>query len=55
MSNYPEESNDPTPEDPWEKLSPEERKRAERHLVILYVVMGLMVVVPFVFFYFFRK
>jgi hypothetical protein len=42
-------------EDPWQQLTPEARKRAERHLLILYVVMGTMVVAPFVFFYFFRK
>lgn len=55
MSNHPPETPESAPEDPWQKLSPEERKRAERHLIILYVAMGLMVVLPFVFFILFRK
>jgi hypothetical protein len=42
-------------EDPWQKLSPHERKRAERHLMILYVVMGTMVIGPLVLLFFFRK
>jgi len=43
-----ETPDDPSSEeDPWKKLSPDERKRAERHLMILYVSMILMVVVPF--------
>lgn len=42
-------------EDPWEKLSPEERKKAERHLFILYVFMGLMVVTPFIVFFILKK
>jgi hypothetical protein len=53
--NEPKSGDEGNGEDPWQQLSPEERKRAERHLIILYIVMGTMVVAPFVFFYFFRK
>jgi hypothetical protein len=38
-----------TPEpDPWEKLTPEERRRAKRHQTILYVVMAALILLPFV-------
>lgn len=42
-------------EDPWEKLSKPERKKAERNLYILYAVMTLLVILPFVMFFVFRK
>jgi len=38
-------------EDPWSKLSPEERKRAERHLYILYAVMIAFAVLPILLFF----
>ena len=51
----PKREDEGNGEDPWQQLSPEARKRAERHLIILYIAMGIMVVAPFIFFYFFRK
>jgi phosphotransferase system glucose/maltose/N-acetylglucosamine-specific IIC component len=42
-------------EDPWEKLSESERKKAERHLFMLYAVMIAFAILPFVLFYFFFR
>ncbi len=55
MAEDPSIKNDPTPEDPWQKLTPAEKKRAERHLILLYVAMILMVISPFIVFFFFKK
>ena len=52
MAKEPKAADEPYEiEDPWAKLSPEEKKKAERHLLILYVFMGLMVVAPFIVFF----
>jgi len=48
MPDEPELSNPPPSEDPWQKLTPEERKRANRHLIILYIAMFVMVASPFI-------
>lgn len=52
-----DESVDPNfvEEDPWEKLSDDERKKAERHLKILYGVMILFVILPFIVFFLTRR
>lgn len=52
MAKEPKKVDDPYEiEDPWAKLSPEEKKKAERHLLILYISMGLMVIAPFIVFF----
>jgi hypothetical protein len=48
-SKHEDEQNDP-----WSRLSPVERKRAERHLLILYASMVILIVFPFIFFMVFR-
>lgn len=35
-------------DDPWAKLSPEQRKKAQVHLRILYGVMVLMIIGPLI-------
>jgi hypothetical protein len=42
-------------DDPWKKLSESERKKAERNLYILYGVMIVFAVLPFILFYFFLR
>jgi len=42
-------------DDPWAELSPEQRKRAQRHLWILYAAMIIMGILPFIAFFLLRN
>jgi hypothetical protein len=44
-----------TQEDPWAKLDPAARKKAERHLYMLYAAMIILGLLPFILFLIFRK